>query len=51
ALLLRGGRTLAAGPLEQVLTASSLSACFGLPIALQRLDGRYVATARETAHL
>lgn len=51
ALLLRGGRTLVAGPLEQVLTSSSLSACFGLPIALERLNGRYLATARETARL
>lgn len=51
ALLLRGGRTLVAGPLEQVLTSSTLSACFGLPIALERLNGRYMATARETARL
>ncbi|MDP8930119.1 MAG: ABC transporter ATP-binding protein [Actinomycetota bacterium] len=51
ALLLRGGRVLESGPLEQVLTSSSLTACFGLPIALERLDGRYMATARETARL
>lgn len=34
ALLMRDGRTLAAGPLAQILTADALSACFGLHLAL-----------------
>ncbi len=51
ALLLRAGRTLEAGPVERVLTSSSLSDCFGLPIKLERLHGRYSATARETVRL
>jgi iron complex transport system ATP-binding protein len=46
ALLLRGGRIVAAGPLEESLTSDSLSAAFELPIALQRLDGRWLAFRR-----
>ena len=34
ALLLRGGRVLAGGPVATTLTAERMSACFGLPIAL-----------------
>ncbi len=48
ALLLRAGRILEAGPLAKVMTSSRLSACFGLPITLERLEGRYMAVARET---
>jgi iron complex transport system ATP-binding protein len=40
ALLLRDGRIVAAGPLEEALTDASLSACFGLPLRLERLGGR-----------
>ena len=40
ALLLRDGRVLAAGPLEEALTDATLSACFGLPLRLERLGGR-----------
>jgi iron complex transport system ATP-binding protein len=45
ALLLRGGRVVAGGLAEQVLTAENLSATFGLPLALDRVDGRYFARA------
>jgi iron complex transport system ATP-binding protein len=45
ALLLRGGRIRAAGPLPEVLTAATLSATFGLPLALDHHDGRYAARA------
>lgn len=34
ALLMRGGSVMAAGPVDQVVTAVSLSACFGLDLAL-----------------
>lgn len=51
ALLLRRGRMLEAGPIEHALTSTSLSICFGLTITLERLDGRYMATARETTRL
>ena len=45
-LLLRGGRVVTAGPLDDVLTDENLSATFGLPLAVQRRRGRYVAWLR-----
>ena len=41
ALLLRGGRVLAAGPRETVLTSRNLSATFGAPLRLVRSGDRY----------
>ncbi|SEO90812.1 ABC transporter ATP-binding protein [Trujillonella endophytica] len=46
ALLLRGGEVVAAGPLEEVVTADGLSATFGLPLQLDRADGRFTARRR-----
>jgi iron complex transport system ATP-binding protein len=46
ALLLKGGRLVAAGPVEETLTAENLSATFDLPLALSRADGRWAARAR-----
>jgi iron complex transport system ATP-binding protein len=44
ALLLRAGSVVAAGPIEEVLTAEPLSRCFGLPLAVdQPAAGRYTA--------
>jgi iron complex transport system ATP-binding protein len=40
ALLLRAGRVVAAGPVEDALTDANLSSCFGLPLRLERLGGR-----------
>jgi iron complex transport system ATP-binding protein len=40
-MLLKGGRALAAGKIERTLTAENLSACFDLPVRLERLGGRY----------
>ena len=40
-LLLRGGRTLAAGAKEDVLTSAHLSATFGAPVAVRRSASRY----------
>jgi ABC-type molybdenum transport system, ATPase component/photorepair protein PhrA len=45
-LLLREGRVVAAGLLEDVLTDDNLSATFGLPLAVQRRRGRYTAWLR-----
>ncbi|WP_420620566.1 ABC transporter ATP-binding protein [Candidatus Poriferisocius sp.] len=45
-LLLREGRVLAQGPLEEVLTSDSLSACFGLPLELEHRNGRWHSQAR-----
>jgi iron complex transport system ATP-binding protein len=43
-LLLREGRVVAQGPLEAALTAENLSACFGMPLVLDRSpDGRWAA--------
>ncbi|CCH79665.1 Uncharacterized ABC transporter ATP-binding protein ylmA [Nostocoides japonicum T1-X7] len=47
ALLLREGRVVAQGPLELALTADTLSETFGLPLELERRDGRYAARARR----
>jgi len=46
ALLLRRGEVVAAGPADAVLTASNLSACFGLPLVVES-----PAAGRYTAHL
>ena len=45
-LLLRDGRVLASGPIEDVLTSESLSDCFGLAVTLERRGGRWSAFAR-----
>lgn len=46
-LLLRSGRVVVAGPIGQVLTAQALSRTFGMPLELERRDGRYFAWAHE----
>ncbi|MEU4145021.1 ABC transporter ATP-binding protein [Streptomyces parvulus] len=43
ALLLREGRTLAAGPVAEVLTGAHLTACFGRDITVARREGRWTA--------
>ncbi len=43
AVLLRGGRVLASGPADEVLTPEPLSACFGLPLRVERVAGRWSA--------
>jgi iron complex transport system ATP-binding protein len=45
ALLLKQGRVVAAGPLEQALTAQHLSEAFDLPLSLDQRDGRWFARA------
>lgn len=42
-LMLREGRAVAAGPIEEVLTAETLSKCFGIWLDLDRVGGRWVA--------
>jgi iron complex transport system ATP-binding protein len=46
-LLLRGGRIVAAGPLEITLTAENLSATFGLQLVVERHGQRWSARAAE----
>jgi iron complex transport system ATP-binding protein len=48
-LLLRAGRVLEAGPIAATLTEAALSACFGLPLSLERSDGRVFVHARPRA--
>ncbi len=42
-LLLRQGRVVAAGPIEQTLTAETLSSAFSQPLVLHHVDGRWSA--------
>jgi iron complex transport system ATP-binding protein len=46
-LALRDGRPTAAGPVAETLTEDTLAACFGAPVALDRIGGRWTARARE----
>ena len=45
ALLLRAGRVLAGGPLDETLTADALSDCFATKVTLERRNGRFIALA------
>jgi iron complex transport system ATP-binding protein len=45
ALLLRGGRTLASGTVDDVLTSKLASACFDHPLTITRQAGRWAAAA------
>jgi iron complex transport system ATP-binding protein len=45
ALLLAGGRVIAAGPISDTLTEQNLSACFGLTLRVSHEDGRWNARA------
>ena len=49
ALLLRAGRVVAAGPIDQVIDEPNLAATFGMPLALSHEDGRWSAR-RRTRH-
>jgi iron complex transport system ATP-binding protein len=46
ALLLKQGTVLAAGPIDEVLTAERLSATFDLPLEVTHTNGRWSARAR-----
>jgi iron complex transport system ATP-binding protein len=49
ALLLREGKVLASGPIEETVTAASISECFGMSLALERRpNGRFSAWATST---
>jgi iron complex transport system ATP-binding protein len=50
ALLLRGGRVVASGPLENVITETLLSATFGMPLQVVHEDGRWAARRRTRRH-
>jgi iron complex transport system ATP-binding protein len=43
ALVLADGRAVAAGPIEEVVTSDVLGQAYGMPIAVERRDGRFWA--------
>ena len=49
ALLLSGGRVVAAGLIADTLTSTALSACFGVPLQVEQRDGRFSATIAVAA--
>lgn len=49
-LMLREGRVVAAGPIEETLTAESLGATFGMRLELSRAGGRYAARRAAFGH-
>ncbi|MGY2703447.1 MULTISPECIES: ABC transporter ATP-binding protein [unclassified Nocardioides] len=49
ALLLRGGRVVAAGPIADVVTEHNLATTFGMPLVLSHEEGRWSAR-RRTRH-
>ncbi|MGH3470481.1 MAG: ABC transporter ATP-binding protein [Nocardioidaceae bacterium] len=48
-LMLRDGRVVSAGDIESTLTEQALSATFGMPLRLERHDGRFAARRRSRA--
>ncbi len=46
ALLLREGRIVATGPIDEVITKDALSETFAMPLLVTREDGRYAARRR-----
>ncbi len=46
AMLLRQGKVVASGPMEQVLTEEVISTTFGMPLRLTHEDGRWAARRR-----
>lgn len=44
-LLLKDGGMVAGGPIQDVLTSEQVSACFGFPITVHEMDGRWAARA------
>jgi iron complex transport system ATP-binding protein len=46
ALLLRAGAVVAAGRIDRTVTDEALSACFGLPLTVEDVDGRFFVRSR-----
>lgn len=47
AALVRHGRLVAAGRVADVLTTDAVSSCFGIPVTVERADGRWTARAAQ----
>jgi len=50
-LLLREGRVVASGPIDDVMTERNLSQTFGMPLVVTRAAGRYAARRRSRRHV
>lgn len=50
ALLLRQGRVIGSGPVEETLTDAVLSAAYDLDVTVERVGGRWTARAADPAH-
>ena len=50
-LLLREAKVVAAGLLDQVLTEQNLASTFGMPMVLQKADGRWSARRRTRSSM
>ncbi|HXQ61158.1 MAG TPA: ATP-binding cassette domain-containing protein [Acidimicrobiales bacterium] len=48
AALVSAGRLVARGPVADVLTTDAVSTCFGMPVIVQRAEGRWTARAAIT---
>lgn len=46
-LLLGAGRVIASGPIHDVLTDVNLSQCYGIPLSVSAVNGRWTAIARR----
>ena len=47
ALLLRDGRPVSQGPIESIVTSDGLTAAYGTPIRVDRIQGRWIARAAD----
>ena len=47
AALMRGGRVVKSGPVNEVLTYNDLSACFGVRVHIERLGNRWFASSTD----
>lgn len=47
AIMLREGKLMAAGPLDEVMTSENLTRTFGIPLTVEVHDGRYAAWGRR----
>jgi iron complex transport system ATP-binding protein len=51
ALLLRDGKVVSSGPIDDVITEPNLSETFGMPLIVTRTAGRYTARRRTRRHV
>ena len=49
ALLLKDGAVFASGPLEQVVESATLSACFSVPLIVERVRDRFFVIGEDGA--